>query len=219
MKRSTFLMLGAGALLPAQPANAIGMFEGESDIGNPEIKGSAAFDPTKKEYRLAGAGENMWAKTDQFHFVWKKLTGNVRMTATLHFAGSSAIAHRKAGLMLRKSLDAGAPYVDAVVHGDGLTSLQVRETPDDITRGFRFPVEAPVRIALERRGNIYSMWHGKPDGTLQELGSIQVPVTGDVYAGLFVCSHNPKGAETALFTDVTLEPLAATPNAKGAKKK
>ena len=62
MTRSTFLMLGAAALLKGQTSPALGLFEDQSDVGNPEVRGSATYDAAKKEYRVAGAGENMWAK-------------------------------------------------------------------------------------------------------------------------------------------------------------
>jgi TolB protein len=214
MRRPTFLMLGIAALLAAQTTGPVGIFESESDVGSPAIKGSAAFDPARKEYQVTGAGLNMWAKTDEFHFVWKRLSGDISLTATMHFVGTSAEPHRKAGLMIRKSLEPGSPYVDAVVHGDGLTSLQVRDVADDITRGFRFPVLAPARIRLERKGNIYSLWQGKDGEPLQEAGSVQFGLGADpVYVGLFVCSHNPKVVETATFSDVSLEnsPKASSP--------
>jgi TolB protein len=215
MKRTILLVTGATALLLSQTAGHIGLFEAESDVGNPAIKGSVAFDPAKKEYRIAGSGANIWARTDEFHFVWLQLSGNVRMTATLHFEGTSPSEHRKAGLMLRKSLETGAPYVDAVVHGNGLTALQVRETADDITRGFNFPVVASTRIQLERRGDVYSLWQGKGGEPLQEAGSIQCNLGDPVYAGLFISAHNPKLSETAVFSDVTLETL---PGAAAGKK-
>ncbi|MEO7146125.1 MAG: hypothetical protein ABI165_21735 [Bryobacteraceae bacterium] len=147
MARFGFLLLGAATLAAAQPAGGIGIFAGDSDIGNPAIKGSTEFDSAKKEYRISGAGENIWARGDRFHFLWRKISGNVRITATLHFAGTSTTLHRKAGIMLRQSLEPGSAYVDSVVHGNGLTALQVRETTGGITRGFRFPVVAPDRIA------------------------------------------------------------------------
>jgi hypothetical protein len=40
------------------------------------------------------------------------------------------VAHRKAALMIRQSLDPGAAYADVALHGDGLTSLQSRATAD-----------------------------------------------------------------------------------------
>jgi len=217
MKRSTFLMLGAGALLPAQTPSPLGLFDTATDVGNPETKGSSTYDETKKEYRLSGAGENMWAKADQFQFLWKKLTGNFRIAATMHFVGAGVIAHRKAGIMLRKSLDSGSPCVDAVVHGDGLTGIQVRENAGDITRGFNFPINGATRFALQRRGNVYSMWIGNYDGTFSQLGFTQATLPAEVHAGLFICSHNVKATETAIFTDVTIEALPSLPSP--AKKK
>jgi TolB protein len=205
MKRTKILVAGFTTLLFSQTAGRIGLFEAESDVGNPAIKGSVVFDAAKKEYRITGAGANIWAKNDEFHFVWLRRSGDVRMTATLHFEGTSPTLHRKAGLMLRKSLETGAPYVDAVVHGNGLTALQVRETADDITRGFDFPVVAPTRIRLERRGNVYTLWQGKEGESLQEAGSIQCHLDDPVYAGLFISAHNPKLTETVVFSDVTIE--------------
>ena len=206
MKQSILLALGTAAWLAAQTAGPLGIFDGESDVGNPGIKGSATFDPVKKEYQVAGAGANIWAKTDEFHLVWKRLSGNISLTATMHFAGASAVGHRKAGLMVRKTLEPGSPYVDAVVHGDGLTTLQVRDVADDITRGFRFPVAGPARIRLERKGNVYSLWQGKAGEALQEAGSVQAGLGSDpIYVGLFIGSHDAKATQTATFSDVTLE--------------
>ncbi|MDQ6665908.1 MAG: hypothetical protein M3Z23_16125 [Acidobacteriota bacterium] len=213
MTRSSFLIFGVATLLFSE-TGSLGLFEGESDVGNPAIKGAAVFDPVKKESRVTGAGANIWAKTDEFHFVWKKLSGNVRLTATMHFAGASDAAHRKAGLMLRKSLDTGSPYVDVVVHGSGLTSLQFREAEDDITRGFNFPVAGPARIALEKRGNMYSLWEGAEGEPLREAGSLQAPLNGELYAGLFLSSHNPKVSETVVFSEVKIETLPETAGAK-----
>ncbi|MEO7146126.1 MAG: hypothetical protein ABI165_21740 [Bryobacteraceae bacterium] len=42
---------------------------------------------------------------------------------------------------------------------------------------------------------------------MQEAGSIQVALPGDLYAGLFVNSHSPKIRETAVFSGVSIEAL------------
>lgn len=212
---SLTLMTATAAL--ALAAGELGVFEGATDVGNPAKKGSVAFDSARGEYRITGAGVNVWAKTDEFQFLWRKLSGNVAMSATLHFVGTSPTAHRKAGLMIRASLEPDAPYVDAVVHGDGLTNLQFRETAGDITRGIRFPVEGPARIRLERRGNAYSLWYAREGEPFQEAGSTAVALgSGPLYAGLFVCSHNPDLIETVVFSNVTIEslPAAAAKKAK-----
>jgi hypothetical protein len=189
----------------------LGTFEGSTDVGNPALKGSVAFDSARGEYRITGAGANIWAKSDEFQFVWRKLSGNVTMTATMQFVGTGGAAHRKAGLMLRASLEPDAPYVDAVVHGDGLTQIQWRESAADVTRAVKFPVEGPAQIRIERRGNVFTMSTAKAPGEpLQEAGSIAVPLGGaPVYAGLFVCSHDPKAVESVVFSNVTIESAPA----------
>jgi hypothetical protein len=190
----------------AQAAAELGTFESATDVGNPALKGSTTFDSGRGEYRITGGGANIWADRDEFHFVWRKLSGNVTMTATMKFVGTGGAAHRKAGLMLRASLEPDAPYADAVVHGDGLTQLQFRETAGDTTRAVRFPVVGPAQIRLERSGNIFTLWTAKEGEALQEAGSITVPLgKGPVYAGLFVCSHDPKAVETVVFSNVSIE--------------
>jgi hypothetical protein len=213
IRKPAFILAVTAATL-AQAASELGTFESATDVGNPALKGSTAFDSGRGEYRITGGGANIWAKSDEFHFLWRKLSGNVTMTATMRFVGTGGAAHRKAGLMVRASLEPDAPYVDAVVHGDGLTNLQFRETAGDITRGVRFPVVGPTQLRLERRGNVFSLWTAKDGEALQEAGSIPVPFGGGpVYAGLFVCSHDPKAVETVVFSNVTIE------NAPAATKK
>jgi hypothetical protein len=151
---------------------------------------------------VTGGGANLWAKADEFHFVWRRLTGGG--------------GHRKIGLMNRQSLEPDAPYVDAMVHGDGLMALQFRETAGDITRSVRFPVMAPVRIKLERRGPLFTLWTGREGQPLQEAGAIPMKLSDPVYVGLVVGSHNAEAIETAVFSDVSVESL---PKAASAKKK
>jgi TolB protein len=184
----------------------LGVFENTSDVGNPAMKGSASFDAARNEYRVTGGGVNIWGKRDEFHFLWRQITGNVILTATMRFEGAGAAAHRKAGLMIRRGLETDAPYADALVHGDGLTALQFRETAGDTTRSVSFPVVAPTRIRLERRGNRYTLWTGRDGEPLQETASTPVPLgVGPVYVGLAVCSHLDQVLETVVFSDVALE--------------
>jgi hypothetical protein len=208
--RQLALILALTTATLAQAAGELGTFESATDVGNLALKGSTTFDSGRGEYRLTGGGANIWAKSDEFQFLWRKLSGNVTMTATMQFVGTGGAAHRKAGLMLRTSLEPDASYVDAVVHGDGLTNLQYRETAGDITRAVRFPVLGPTQIRLERRGNVFSLWTAKEGESLQEAGSIAVPLgNAPVYAGLFVCSHDPKAVETVVFSNVSIESAPA----------
>src|SRR5262245_7257790 len=106
--------------------NPLGQFEHSADIGNPQLAGSAKYDPAAQQYTLAGAGTNMWFGRDQFHFLSRRLNGDFILRARVQFLGNGAVNHRKVGWMVRPSLDADAPYADCAEHGDGLTSLQFR---------------------------------------------------------------------------------------------
>src|SRR5580693_4652855 len=105
----------------------VGIFEGHSDVGAVLHPGSVDYDASAKSYTISGSGENMWFATDAFQFAWKKVSGDVTLTADISFIGSGGEGHRKAVLMIRQSLDADSPYADIARHGDGLTSLQARD--------------------------------------------------------------------------------------------
>src|SRR5580765_5513838 len=117
----------------APGSGAVGGFEAAADVGAPKIAGTAAFNPVSQDYALSAAGTNMWAQRDEFQFVSRKLTGDFILQARVAFAGKGVDPHRKAGLIIRAGMDADAPYVDAVVHGGGLTSLQFRRTKGGAT--------------------------------------------------------------------------------------
>src|SRR5712671_6613818 len=74
----------------------LGLFENQGDIGNSSKAGSAVFDAATGSYLVSGGGENMWFTNDAFHFVWKKLSGDVSLAADIAFPSAGGNAHRKA---------------------------------------------------------------------------------------------------------------------------
>jgi TolB protein len=206
----------AGALataLSAQGGSNLGIFEGSGDIGAPSHKGSVAYDAARKEYRITGGGDNMWAARDDFFFVWKKISGDVIITADVKIVPDGA-PHRKAGLLIRKDLEPGSVYADTVVHGSGLTALQWREKADDITRTVHFPIEGPTRLRLERRRNVVALFASKDGAPLVELGNTELAPFAPLYVGLGVCAHDDKAETTAIFSNVTVEMLPIPAPAK-----
>ena len=196
------LLFGSALTLSAQ---SLGPFESHSDVGNTPKKGSVEYDSSTGEYRITGGGANMWEATDAFHFVWKKLSGDVTLTADVRFIGTGAVEHRKAALIIRQSLEPDSAYADVARHGDGLTSLQYRLTPHAITEEVRSAVNGPVRIRIERRGDQFTMYAGSPGEDLKPSGPVTVVLHDPVYAGLAVCSHDANILETAVFSNVMIE--------------
>src|ERR1700685_2842372 len=104
------------------PSGDFGAFTNHQDIGTTPKAGTAEYDARTKEYRVTGGGANIWGKVDAFQFLYTKLSGDVTLTADVHFVGEGVEHHRKAALMVRQSLEPDAPYADIALHGDGLTS-------------------------------------------------------------------------------------------------
>ena len=206
MKRLiTTLCLAACALYGAD--QKLGTFESNTDIGDTPKKGSTEFDASKGEYRITGGGANIWKDADAFQFVWKKMSGDVAITADVHFVGTSAAHHRKAAVMIRQSLDPGSAYADAAAHGDGLTSLQYRPTANAQTLETRSELTGPVRIRIERHGDQFTMYAGNPGEQLKATGPVTVALQDPVYVGLAMCSHDANTLETAVLSNVKVENL------------
>ncbi len=191
----------------------LGIFEGNGDIGPVKNIGSAAFDASTDTYTVSGNGTNMWGETDEFHFVWKKMSGDVSLSADIEWEGEGTDPHRKACLMIRQSLGPESAYVDAAVHGDGLTSIQYRDSTAGPTREIQSNVTAPKRLRIEKAGDFISMSVSDGSGKLHSSGaSFRLRFAEPFFVGLAVCSHNPDVVETAKFSKVAIEQLEQRPD-------
>src|SRR6266542_5951813 len=122
MKRFLFLIFHFAFIMSlSAQQNNLGLFQGRTDIGDPKIKGSVVYNPGTQEYTMEGSGINMWANSDQFNFLWKKIKGDFMITATIRFPGKGVNEHRKIGIIARDNLNANSKYADACVHGSILT--------------------------------------------------------------------------------------------------
>src|SRR5215203_3131652 len=144
-------------LLAATAAAQTGEFEGQAAVGGARGVAPARFDPRAETYTVAGSGANMWGARDEFHLVWRKMRGDFILTARAAFVGRGREAHRKLGWQVRASLDADSPHAGAVVHGDGLTSLQFRRAKGAETEEVKFERGGADVIQLERRGDAVRM--------------------------------------------------------------
>src|SRR5207248_585132 len=207
MRRMRHLALLAVLTLAAAPApKQLGIFDSHNDVGRAR-SGSAVYDPKRQRYEIDGSGQNMWGDHDDFHFVWKRMTGNFILSTRAHFVGRGVEAHRKLGWTIRPSLATSAPHVTAALHGDGLVSLQFRRAAGGTTEENKSAdglPDADAVIQLERRDGVYIMSVAKYGDTLatQELTGISLPDT--VYVGLYVCAHNDTVVEHASFSNVRI---------------
>ena len=106
-------------------------------------------------------------------------------------------------------MDPGSAQASAVVHGDGLTSLQYRKEAGKDTEEIRLPISGADQVQLERKGGTYIMSaarFGEPYASERVEG---IDLGDEVLVGLFVCSHNAEVVEKARFTNVRITIPAA----------
>ena len=192
--------------------SAIGEFIAAKDIGNPKNAGSSQYDAGTQTYHINGSGYNVWFNRDEFQYLYKKISGDFLLTADFAFTSEKGgDPHRKFGWMIRESLDESAAQVSAVSHGDGLTVMQwrklrgafMRDPEDEIF----FAKKAISRtIQLERSANKITMRVANIGEPLQTVGTYDMENASDtVFAGLFVCSHNPDIVEEVKVWNVRID--------------
>jgi TolB protein len=122
----------------------------------------------------------------------------------------------KPGSWLRQTLDTDSPYIDIVIHGNGMPGIQWRNTKGDITNAVDFPFDGPARFKLKvvREGAATTVWIAKDGAEMKELGHTQVQLENPVLVGLAVCSHKADASDTVIFSDVLVAQLAAPANRK-----
>lgn len=201
----------SSSLSAAQSAPPAGLFEAHSDLGAILHAGSVDYDASKRTYTISGSGENMWSTADAFQFVWKKMSGDVTLTADIGFLTKTGNEHKKSVLMLRQTLDADSVYADVALHASGLTSLQFRDEKGAVTREIQSNISAPKRLRIAKRGDYVYMSLGDDRDLKVAGGWLRIPLHGDFYVGLGVCSHDQDVVEKAVFSNVELtQPAAAT---------
>ena len=228
MWRFGFVLLLAVSLRhTADAQQPVGIFTDHADVGSVLHAGSTTFDAKTGTYTLRGSGTNMWATQDAFQFAWKKMSGDVELTALVGLSNSQGNEHKKAVLIFRQSLDPDSVYVDIALHGNGLLAMQYREEKGGPTREVRsattatadlifasgnnrYPIKAATAfLRLTRRGNyaVMSLVPSADRAPVYDGESIRLPLEGEFYVGIGVCSHDNNAVEGAAFSNVELKSL------------
>lgn len=190
--------------------NPVGIFQSATDIGNPKNTGSTVYDATTQTYVMKGSGYNVWFNRDEFQFAYNKIKGDFILTANFSLTGKGTDPHRKIGWMVRHSAEPEAAHASAVIHGDGLISLQWRELRGAFMRDPEdqvvFPKTKASTIQLERSGRKLTMRVAAWGEPLQTVGMHEMTSMPDeVLAGLFICAHNPDVTEEARIWNVRID--------------
>lgn len=189
--------------------SVLGDFDSGLDVGSPSLSGQSQYNDDDQSYLISGAGYNIWFERDEFHFLHNKLAGNFILTANFDLLGEGKNAHRKVGWMVRQSLDDDAAHFSAALHGDGLTVAQWRDSKGasmDSDKESRKTLADCDVLQLERAGDTFIFRAARRGELLQEIGTATLDaLSGQVLAGLFICSHDEGVVERAKVWNVRID--------------
>jgi hypothetical protein len=196
-------LAGAGQTASGGDRNP-GIFAGSTDVGK-TVTGATAFDKKTKTFKLTGGGADMWGSEDGFRFAWVKLSGDAMISAVVAVPADAPVANEKAVLLFRQSLDPGSAYADIAVHADGHATLQFRAVAGGPTEDTVAEQHGPARLKIERKGDVFTAWTAAATGEWRPAGSTTVAMTGPIYVGIGMCSHQADGLATGKFSQVKIE--------------
>ena len=188
----------------------LGIFEGASDVGNPSQKGSVASDAGKREYRVTGGGANIWAKSDDFYFVWHKISGDFTLTAV----GDASGPLQKTG-----SADVGigdSAYVGlAACPHDDKSSVTVvfsdvtLQTPDKPSAQRPQALQMPGRPPVRSFVTIYNVADGSKKVVYTAEGFYQAPNWSP--DGKYLLMNTPGKLWRFSLDEAKMEPVSTLP--------
>ena len=197
----------APAFSPLPPAHH------SADVGEPEVRGDVAF--ASGSYTISAGGRDIWDTSDQFHFVYQAVGGNVDVVARVASLGA-ADQWAKAGVMIRESLAPDSRHVMmSATAGSGYAFQRRPEPGAQSLHASGGDGAAPGWVRLVRNGNLFEAYRSANGSTWSRIGADSVPMEDTVYVGLAVTSHNRFRATTAVI-DSFLVSAGSAADAAGA---
>jgi glucose/arabinose dehydrogenase/regulation of enolase protein 1 (concanavalin A-like superfamily) len=180
-----------------------------ADVGAPQIAGSTTIN--NGVYTVTGAGNDIWATTDQLHMNYQTLPADGEIVSRVVSHTGTSDGWAKAGVIMKQSTTAGSPYAILAVTPDHGVNFQHSFNQSTAGPAYAFP---NVWLKMKRTGNTITSFTSTDGQAWTQVGSASIAMTGDVLIGLFVTSHNGSQASTATFDHVAIAknaPSAALP--------
>jgi hypothetical protein len=170
------------------------------DVGSPAIAGSTTY--SSGTYTVRAGGTDIWNTSDQFHFVYQKITGDVDIAVRVQSI-SQAHAWSKTGVMIRESLTGGSRHGFALLSAGRGYGFQARIDPG----GFSSSISgvtgvAPGWVRLVRAGSRVEAFRSTNGTTWTSMGVEVIPMVQTVYVGIATTSHNSSVATRAVLTNL-----------------
>jgi regulation of enolase protein 1 (concanavalin A-like superfamily) len=184
------------------------------DIGAPLIAGSSTF-MAPASFTLTASGADIWGASDQFHFVYAPVAGNVDVRARVDAIAPTA-NWAKVGVMIRASLAANAAHALSLVSYSKGLAFQRRPSSGGLsvhTAGEYAGAPRWVRLVrLDTRVTAYS----SVDGTnWTTIGSDTIQLGATAYIGIAASSGSASQAGTYKVSQVSVTLPSSLPAGQG----
>jgi regulation of enolase protein 1 (concanavalin A-like superfamily) len=180
------------------------------DIGSPAIAGSVSY--RQGVYTVHAAGRDIWDASDQFHFVYQQVSGDVEVIARLNSL-TYTNQWAKGGVMIRGTLTAGSRHASALATAGSGYAFQRRPDTGGLSVHTSGPAGAPPGwVRLVRTGTQIEAFRSLDGTNWTSMGTDAIPMASTVYVGLATTSHNTAAATDAVFDNFTVKPVTAAPN-------
>ena len=206
----------------------IGIFDNQTDVGAALVPGDATYDAVDGSYTITSAGYNIWYSRDEFRYLWKKMSGDVSLAATVSFPDPNGFGDRKAALVIRLGLNDDSTEALAAQHGAGMVHLARREVQNARIKDMEYRVGSrgglpsgatpdslvtlhASRIGIEKKGDVFQLWVSWQGEPMHPEGApITLHLQEPFYVGIGFTSHLPATRSSAKLSDVVLVNGAGT---------
>jgi hypothetical protein len=176
-----------------------------ADIGDPALVGDQSLAGTT--WTLSGSGFDIWATSDQFHFVWQPVTANASVSARVTSVSNTS-PNSKAGVMLRAGTGAAAAWYGVfVTPGDGI-EVQYRSQAGDICAQNANPAGGPPQyLRVADSGGVFTAYASADGVNWTPISGSATPLpdlSGPLIGGIALGAHDAQAVATATFTSVSI---------------
>ena len=179
-----------------------------ADVGTPSVEGKSNYNAEDNVFKIRSAGKGIKGTSDDCRFVYQKLKGDFIITAQVMMQDDTD-PFAKAGVMVRKSLDAGAVNASMLITARKGANFQYRNAPGSTTDSVHVDgPRAPYWVRILKTGNkIVSSVSSSELLPYTTVGTTELDFGGDsLYVGLAL-SSNSDIVNITRFQFIDLDPL------------
>jgi len=173
------------------------------DVGSVGVPGSVSR--AGKIWTVAGSGRDIWGQSDEFHFVCRPASGDLKLRARV-LSLERTDPWAKAGLMVRESPAPDSAYAMVMLTANSGVAFQQRSrTGSEATSVLIVPgVQAPCWMRLVRQKDVFAAEYSADGNSWISLGTNTLSMPPDVWAGLAVTAHSYSALCQAKFDEVAM---------------